>query len=76
MKAGRDVNRCKFLSICLFRDGNNLVLVESIEIQKLNFPNLTSKNFNKSIYNRIYIYGFNLARIISHVRHDSSLLEI
>lgn len=45
MKAGRDVNRCKFLSICLFRDGNNLVLVESIEIQKLNFPNLTSKNF-------------------------------
>lgn len=72
MKAGRDINRCKFLSICLFRDGNNLVLVESIEIQKLNFPNLTSKNFNKSIY----IYGFNLARIISHVRHDSSLLEI
>lgn len=72
MKAGRDVNRCKFFSICLFRDGNNLVLVESIEIQKLNFPNLTSKNFNKSIY----IYGFNLARIISHVRHDSSLLEI
>lgn len=45
MKAGRDVNRCKFLSIYLFRDGNNLVLVESIEIQKLNFPNLTSKNF-------------------------------
>lgn len=45
MKAGRDVNRCKFLSICLFRDRNNLVLVESIEIQKLNFPNLTSKNF-------------------------------
>lgn len=72
MKTGRDVNRCKFLSICLFRDGNNLVLVESIEIQKLNFPNLTSKNFNKSIY----IYGFNLARIISHVRHDSFLLEI
>lgn len=74
MKTGRDVNRCKFLSICLFRDGNNLVLVESIEIQKLNFPNLTSKYFVTLI--NLFIYGFNLARIISHVRHDSSLLEI
>lgn len=54
MKAGRDVNRCKFLSICLFRDGNNLVLVESIEIQKLNFPNLTSKNFVTLI--NLFIY--------------------
>lgn len=54
MKAGRDVNRCKFLSICLFRDGNNLVLVESIEIQKLNFPNLTSKYFVTLI--NLFIY--------------------